>query len=160
PSRGPPGTAGLAARAPGVLDRAAPGVPLVLDASRIVENACWARRHEPDHTVTELVRQFVGFDHITVLSGRKDIGAPHGGLVLAARQWPPRVPRSHLPAQTLVGLLYVLAGLRTIGTPAGVVGDEEVVRVAVRHGAIGYLTRALPVVAATCRKRTSGLRRA
>ncbi len=68
------------------LDRAAPGVPLVLDGSRLVENAVWIRRLEPAHqgrAIADLLRDQAACADILFLSGRKDLGARHGGILVA-----------------------------------------------------------------------------
>jgi 3-oxoacyl-(acyl-carrier-protein) synthase/acyl carrier protein len=60
------------------------GIPLVLDASRIVRNAVLLKRHDPeckDFEVWELARQLLTMgDHI-VTSLTKDFAVPAGGLI-------------------------------------------------------------------------------
>ena len=212
---------------------------LVLDASRVFENAAWIRRYEPEQrgrNVCDIVRDLAACADLLFLSGRKDVGAWHGGVV-AARKGPtfyrlrdathllegdspwggisaattrelavgireaaagggpiarvealrgltrhlvehgvpavscgagaiyldaaralPEVPREECPAQTLLNLLYLAAGIRGIGTPAQAHGDDQIVRLSVRTGAKNYLATVLPLILQESRTISAGVR--
>jgi len=224
---GPRGGQGLASASLEALarlrDRSAPGVPIVLDASRLAENA--AR----EGGRSALRRQLAAAD-LVVLSGRKDAGGASLGLICAAdpvwidrlrpvaalllgpgearvglgslaagltgmmeraapcwqaldelarglvaagvplRGWGsgalfldaaamlPRVPGDQLPASTLLALLYLMAGVRGLGTPAD---DPEAptVRLSLRERG-PWLARILPALAPALAGWHTGLRRA
>ena len=67
-----------------LIDRLSPDTPLILDASRIFENAAWIKLKEQGHNdrpLVEIVREIASVADIVFLSGRKDLGAPAGGLI-------------------------------------------------------------------------------
>lgn len=67
-----------------LIHRLNPGTPLVLDASRIFENAAQIRLKEPgqnDRPLVEIVREMAATADIVFLSGRKDLGASTGGII-------------------------------------------------------------------------------
>lgn len=206
------------------LEQHAPESPLVLDASRVVENAA---------ATGATVAQLVADADIVVISARKDAGCCAGGLVvargatwwprlnaaadvlegaggglradevaafargfdravhgtsvaerlvavtalanrlraqglrvvstgagsivLAAPDWVPEVPPDQLQAQVLLNVIYLLTGIRGLGTPAEEPGSPQVVRLAVRDAAhlIEHSAGAIAAMGATL---TSGLR--
>ncbi len=224
---GPRGGQGLASASLEALarlrDRSGRGVPIVLDASRLAENA--AR----EGGAAALVRQLAAAD-LVVLSGRKDAGGASLGLIcaadpawidrlrpvaslllgpgpalgrlgalarglrgmmeLAAPRWQaldelarglvaagvplrgwgggalfldaaamlPRVPADQLPASTLLALLYLMAGVRGLGTPADDAGAPTV-RLSLRERG-PWLAHTLPALAPMLAGWHTGLRRA
>ena len=67
-----------------LIDHLSPDTPLILDASRIFENAAWVKLKEQGHNdrpLVEIVREIASVADIVFLSGRKDLGAPAGGLI-------------------------------------------------------------------------------
>jgi tyrosine phenol-lyase len=60
------------------------GMRLVLDGSRVIENAWYIQRHEPgqsDRAVAEIVKQMVKTAHVLALDGGQDPKAPTGGIL-------------------------------------------------------------------------------
>jgi tyrosine phenol-lyase len=60
------------------------GVPLILDATRISENAHFVRQREPgyaDRTLSEVIREIAGLSDGAVFSSKKDHFVPIGGLL-------------------------------------------------------------------------------
>lgn len=60
------------------------GIRMVLDATRLVENAVLIQRHEPgfsDTAVTGIVREFCGYFDAMTCSLAKDFGTIRGGLI-------------------------------------------------------------------------------
>ena len=222
-----------------VINRTSSGTPLILDASRIMENSAWIRRHEPgqrQRRTSEIARDQMALADIVFLSGRKDAGGSHGGLVAArerrfldslrnaawllegspetggmsagemrdladglvdaesghqavsraaslevfgtrlvnlgvpviswgagaiyvdARAALPEVPASDFPAQTLVNLLYLWAGIRSLGTPPGDSAYDQIVRLCAPSSAMPFLRRALPEICGRIKKHSAGYR--
>jgi tryptophanase len=222
------------------IDHNSTGIPLILDASRILENAAWIERHEPGQRrrgLAEIARDQMALADIVYLSGRKDAGGTHGGLLAAADErcleplrnaawllegspqtggmsademkdlaeglveaepgdeiidrvasldafgtdlvgsgvpacsWGsgavyldaraalPRVPSSELPAQTLVNLLYLWAGIRSLGTPPGdSASPDQIVRLCAPRSAVPFLREALPEIFGRIRELEAGYR--
>ena len=60
------------------------GVPLILDATRISENALFVKQREPgfaERTLPELIRRIAGFTDGAVFSSKKDHYVPIGGVL-------------------------------------------------------------------------------
>jgi tyrosine phenol-lyase len=60
------------------------GVPLMLDATRISENALFVKEREPgfgEHTLPELIRRIAGFTDGAIFSSKKDHYVPIGGVL-------------------------------------------------------------------------------
>jgi tryptophanase len=73
-----------------IVEQCQPRVPIVLDASRIFENAVRIQGHEAGHnrqTVAELVRQQISYADVVYLSARKDLRQEHGGILTATAPW-------------------------------------------------------------------------
>jgi tryptophanase len=221
------------------IDRKSTGIPLILDASRILENAAWIQRHEAGQRrrgIAEIARDQMALADIVYLSGRKDAGGTHGGILAAgderfleplrdaarllegsprtggmsagemkdladglfeaetghevkgrvasleafgaelvesgvpacswgagavyldARAALPRVPTSELPAQTLVNLLYLWAGIRSLGTPPGDKSSDPIVRLCAPRPAMPFLREALPEIFGRIQELTAGYR--
>ena len=63
------------------------GVPFILDATRISENAVFIKDREPGyatHTVAEIVRSITGLSDGAVFSSKKDHFVPIGGMLVLA----------------------------------------------------------------------------
>jgi 3-oxoacyl-(acyl-carrier-protein) synthase/tryptophanase/pimeloyl-ACP methyl ester carboxylesterase/acyl carrier protein/NAD(P)-dependent dehydrogenase (short-subunit alcohol dehydrogenase family) len=63
---------------------AAQGVPVVVDATRVVENAVFVAEHEPGHQgrgVWDVVRDLLSLADVVTMSATKDFGVHAGGLV-------------------------------------------------------------------------------
>ena len=89
------------------------GVRLVLDGSRIIENAWYIQRHEPgmsDRPVADLVKQMVKTAHIFLLDGAQDPKCPTGGILTTDH------PGDH---EKFVNEVVVYEGLHTYGGMSG-----------------------------------------
>jgi tyrosine phenol-lyase len=89
------------------------GARLVLDGSRILENAWYVQQHEPglaDRSIESLVRQFVKTSHIFQLDGAQDPKANTGGLLTTDN------PDDH---ERFMNEVVVFEGLHTYGGMAG-----------------------------------------
>jgi tyrosine phenol-lyase len=89
------------------------GARLVLDGSRILENAWYVQQHEPglaDRSIGSLVRQFVKTSHILQLDGAQDPKANTGGLLTTDN------PDDH---ERFMNEVVVFEGLHTYGGMAG-----------------------------------------
>lgn len=92
-------------------DRA--GVRLVLDASRVVENAWFIQRHEPgfgDRSIADIVKQMAKTAHLVILDGAQDAKANTGGLIATDN------PTDH---ELLINEVVVYEGLHTYGGMSG-----------------------------------------
>jgi tyrosine phenol-lyase len=92
-------------------DRA--GVRLVLDASRLVENAWYVQGHEAGQSgrsIAEIVKQMAKTAHILVLDGAQDPKANTGGLICTDN------PADH---ELLMNEVVVYEGLHTYGGMSG-----------------------------------------
>ncbi len=89
------------------------GVRLVLDGSRIIENAWYVQCHEAgqaDRSIAALVRQAVKTSHILQLDGAQDPKSPTGGILTTDN------PDDH---EKLMNEVVVFEGLHTYGGMAG-----------------------------------------
>ncbi len=89
------------------------GVRLVLDGSRIIENAWYIQRHEPgqaDRSIATLVRQIVKTSHIVQMDGAQDPKCHAGGLLTTDN------PDDH---ERFMNEVVVFEGLHTYGGMAG-----------------------------------------
>lgn len=89
------------------------GVRLVLDGSRIIENAWYIQRHEAgqgDRDIRSLVRQMVKTSHILQLDGAQDPKATAGGLLSTDN------PADH---ERFMNEVVVFEGLHTYGGMSG-----------------------------------------
>lgn len=89
------------------------GVRLVLDGSRIIENAWYVQRHEPgmgDRSIADLVKQMVKMVHILLLDGAQDPKCDAGGLITTDH------PGDH---EKFINEVVVYEGLHTYGGMSG-----------------------------------------
>ena len=89
------------------------GVRLVLDGSRIIENAWYIQRHEPgmaDRTVADLVKQMVKLVHVFLLDGAQDPKCGTGGVLTTDH------PGDH---EKFINEVVVYEGLHTYGGMSG-----------------------------------------
>ncbi len=89
------------------------GVRLVLDGSRIIENAWYVQRHEAaqaDRSIAALVREAVKTSHILQVDGAQDPKSPTGGILTTDN------PADH---EKLMNEVVVFEGLHTYGGMAG-----------------------------------------
>jgi tyrosine phenol-lyase len=89
------------------------GLRLVLDASRIIENAWYIQRHEPgqaDRSIAELVKQTAKTAHIVQMDGAQDPKCNTGGFLATDN------PSDH---EKFVNEVVVYEGLHTYGGMAG-----------------------------------------
>jgi tyrosine phenol-lyase len=89
------------------------GVRLVLDVSRIVENAWYIQKHEPglgDRTIADLVKQIAKTAHIILLDGAQDPRCTTGGFLATD------LPADH---EKFINEVVVYEGLHTYGGMAG-----------------------------------------
>ncbi|MDP2958554.1 MAG: tryptophanase [Longimicrobiales bacterium] len=89
------------------------GARLVLDGSRIIENAWYIQRHEgaqADRDIRSLVRQMVKTSHILQLDGAQDPKANAGGILTTDN------PADH---ERFINEVVVFEGLHTYGGMAG-----------------------------------------
>jgi tyrosine phenol-lyase len=89
------------------------GVRLVLDGSRIIENAWYVQRHEAgqaDRSISTLVRQMVKTSHILQIDGAQDPKCHAGGLLTTDN------PDDH---EKFMNEVVVFEGLHTYGGMAG-----------------------------------------
>ncbi len=89
------------------------GVRLVVDGSRVIENAWYAQRHEPgqaDRSIAEIVGQIVKTSHILQLDGAQDPKSNTGGILTTDH------PADH---ERFINEVVVYEGLHTYGGMAG-----------------------------------------
>ncbi len=89
------------------------GARLVLDGSRVIENAWYVQRHETGHAdrdIRSLVRQMVKTSHVLQLDGAQDPKANAGGLLSTDN------PGDH---ERFMNEVVVFEGLHTYGGMAG-----------------------------------------
>ena len=88
-------------------------VRLVVDGSRVIENAWYIQRHEPgqaDRSIAEIVRQIVKTSHVLMLDGAQDPKSNTGGLLSTDN------PDDH---EKFMNEVVVYEGLHTYGGMAG-----------------------------------------
>jgi tyrosine phenol-lyase len=89
------------------------GLPLVLDGSRVIENAWYIQRHEAAYTATpiaEIVRRIAKCVHVFQLDGAQDPKCPTGGILTTDN------PNLH---EKFMNEVVVYEGLHTYGGMAG-----------------------------------------
>ena len=89
------------------------GVRLVVDGSRVIENAWYLQRHEPgqaDRSIAEIVGQIVKTSHILQLDGAQDPKSNTGGILTTDH------PADH---ERFINEVVVYEGLHTYGGMAG-----------------------------------------
>ncbi len=89
------------------------GVRLVVDGSRVIENAWYIQRHEPgqaDRRIAEIVGQIVKTSHIHQLDGAQDPKSNTGGIITTDN------PDDH---EKFMNEVVVFEGLHTYGGMAG-----------------------------------------
>jgi tyrosine phenol-lyase len=89
------------------------GARLVLDGSRVIENAWYIQRHEPgksDRDIRTLVREMVKTSHVLQMDGAQDPKANAGGLLSTDN------PADH---EHFINEVVVFEGLHTYGGMAG-----------------------------------------
>ena len=89
------------------------GLRLVLDLSRVIENAWYVQRHEPgqaDRTIAELVKQIAKTAHIVLMDGAQDPRSNTGGFLATDN------PADH---EHFINDVVVFEGLHTYGGMAG-----------------------------------------
>lgn len=89
------------------------GVRVLLDTSRIIENAWYVQRHEAgqgDRTVAEIVKQMGKTVHLAILDGAQDAKANAGGVLTTDN------PADH---ERFIEEVVVYEGLHTYGGMAG-----------------------------------------
>jgi tyrosine phenol-lyase len=89
------------------------GVRLVVDGSRVIENAWYIQRHEPgqaDRSIADIVSQVVKTSHILQLDGAQDPKSNTGGIITTDN------PDDH---EKLMNEVVVYEGLHTYGGMAG-----------------------------------------
>jgi tyrosine phenol-lyase len=89
------------------------GLRLVLDASRVVENAWFIQQHETgmaSRPIASLVKEIVKTAHVAHLDGAQDPRCPVGGVIMTDN------PEDH---EKLVNEVVVYEGLHTYGGMAG-----------------------------------------
>ena len=89
------------------------GVRLVVDGSRVIENAWYIQRHEPgqaDRRIAEIVGQIVKTSHILQLDGAQDPKSNTGGIITTDN------PDDH---EKFINEVVVYEGLHTYGGMAG-----------------------------------------
>lgn len=92
-------------------DRA--GLRLVVDVSRVIENAWFVQRHEPgmaDRTIAELVRAIAKTAHVVLMDGAQDPRCNTGGFLATDN------PADH---EHFINDVVVFEGLHTYGGMAG-----------------------------------------
>ncbi len=117
------------------------GIPLVIDASRVAENAYFVRERESgyaDHSIADLVRMLLEGADLVFMSAKKDGLANIGGWIATDREdW----------ARELRNLLTLFEGFPTYGGLSGrdleavARGLEEVVDLRYLHHRIGQVQR-------------------
>jgi tyrosine phenol-lyase len=89
------------------------GLRLLLDVSRVSENAWYIQRHEPgmaDRTIAEIVKVIAKTAHIVILDGAQDAKSNTGGLLATDN------PADH---EHFMNEVVVFEGLHTYGGMAG-----------------------------------------
>jgi tyrosine phenol-lyase len=89
------------------------GVRLVLDASRVIENAWYIQRHEPglgDRSIADLVKQIAKTAHIVMMDGAQDPKCTTGGILATDN------PADH---ERFIQSVVVYEGLHTYGGMSG-----------------------------------------
>jgi tyrosine phenol-lyase len=118
------------------------GIPVYLDATRMVENALFIQEREPGYaekSIAEILKEFCGFTHGAWMSAKKDNLVNIGGW-LAVNDWE--------LFEELRNMVVIFEGLHTYGGLAGrdmeaiAIGIEEAVQddhVRSRVGQVRYL---------------------
>ncbi len=89
------------------------GLRLVLDLSRVIENAWYVQRHEPgmaDRTIAEIVKAIAKTAHVVLMDGAQDPRANTGGFLATDN------PADH---ERFVNDVVIFEGLHTYGGMAG-----------------------------------------
>ncbi|MGH7681960.1 MAG: beta-eliminating lyase-related protein, partial [Candidatus Eiseniibacteriota bacterium] len=89
------------------------GVRLVLDGSRVIENAWYIQRHEPgygDRSIADIVREIVKTAHVLAIDGSQDPKSTTGGLLSTDN------PADH---EAFMQAVVVYEGLHTYGGMSG-----------------------------------------
>ena len=89
------------------------GVRLVLDGSRVIENAWYIQRHEPgqaDRSIADIVKQIVKTAHVFQLDGAQDPKCNTGGILTTDN------PADH---EKFINEVVVYEGLHTYGGMSG-----------------------------------------
>jgi tyrosine phenol-lyase len=89
------------------------GVRLVLDGSRVIENAWYIQRHEPgqnDRSIADIVKQLVKTSHVCMLDGAQDPKGNIGGILTTDN------PADH---EKFINEVVVYEGLHTYGGMSG-----------------------------------------
>jgi tyrosine phenol-lyase len=89
------------------------GLRLVLDVSRVIENAWYIQRHEPgmaDRTIAEIVKAIAKTAHVILMDGAQDPRANTGGFLATDN------PADH---EHFINDVVVFEGLHTYGGMAG-----------------------------------------
>ncbi|MFW6330622.1 MAG: beta-eliminating lyase-related protein, partial [Gemmatimonadota bacterium] len=89
------------------------GIRLMLDASRVVENAGWIRRHEAgqaERSVAEIVRELAETAHVVLFDGAHDARSNTGGVIATDD------PEAY---EKVMNEVVVYEGLHTYGGMAG-----------------------------------------
>ncbi len=92
------------------------GLRLVLDVSRILENAWYIQKHEAGHadrSIADLVKLIAKTAHVVLLDGAQDAKCPTGGLLATDN------PADH---ERFMNEVVVFEGLHTYG---GMVGPDD-----------------------------------
>ncbi len=89
------------------------GLRLVLDVSRVIENAWYVQRHEPgmaDRTIAEIVKSIAKTAHVILMDGAQDPRANTGGFLATDN------PADH---EHFINDVVLFEGLHTYGGMAG-----------------------------------------
>ncbi len=89
------------------------GLRLVLDVSRVIENAWYIQRHEPgmaDRTIAEIVKSIAKTAHVVLMDGAQDPRANTGGFLATDN------PADH---EHFINDVVLFEGLHTYGGMAG-----------------------------------------
>lgn len=89
------------------------GIRLVLDGSRVIENAWYIQRHEPgksDRSISDIVKQIVKTAHVLALDGAQDPKSTTGGLLSTDN------PADH---EKFINDVVLYEGLHTYGGMSG-----------------------------------------
>jgi tyrosine phenol-lyase len=89
------------------------GIRLVLDGSRVIENAWYIQRHEPgqsDRSIADIVKQMVKTAHVLALDGAQDPKCATGGVLTTDN------PADH---EKFINEVVLYEGLHTYGGMSG-----------------------------------------